>query len=165
MTDQDAQLSDASPEDRRTRIRAATLYRIHEASRLISTYFDQAVAEHGITRAQWTAIMHVSQNPGSTQSELAQHMQMGRAAAGKMLDRLEQKNWIERRADERDNRLRRVYPHKDVDQLFSFMPAAAQRLYDDFYRGMPDSQVEEFYATLMKMRENARAVLGKDAGP
>lgn len=158
MTD----LDEHSGKDRRLVIRAEAMYRIHEISRLISTYFDAAVAEHDITRAQWSAIMHVSQNPGATQTELAGLMQMGRAATGKMLDRLEQKSWIERRPDERDSRLRRVYPHKDADTLFAFMPEAARHLYDDFYAGMPDNQVEDLYDLLMKMRSNARRVLGKD---
>src|SRR5690606_25695218 len=109
------------------------MYRIHEVSRLISTHFDQLVAAHGITRAQWTAVMHVSQNPGATQTQLAGVMQIGRAAAGKMFDRLEEKGWIERRLDPHDNRLRRVYPHNKIEPLHEIIPAAAIKLYDDFY--------------------------------
>lgn len=160
MTQSEA--SQARGRDRRTLIRADAMYRIHEVSRLISTYFDAAMTAHGITRAQWNAIMHVTQNPGSTQTELADLMQMGRAGIGKMLDRLEQKSWIERRPDEKDSRVRRVYPHKDADTLFAFMPEAARHLYSDFYAGMGDEEVEKLYASLMTMRENARIALGRD---
>lgn len=154
--------SQARGRDRRVRIRADAMYRIHEVSRLISTYFDNAMAAHCITRAQWNAIMHVNQNPGATQTELADLMQMGRAGIGKMLDRLEQKSWIERRPDENDSRVRRVYPHKDADTLFAFMPEAARRLYDDFYAGMGDAEVEQLHDALQTMRRNARLALGKD---
>lgn len=144
--------------------RADTMYRIHEVSRLISIYFDRLVAVQGITRAQWTAIMHVSQNPGSTQTDLANIMQLGRAAAGKMFDRLEEKGWIERRADENDNRLRRVYSAEAAEALLGFIPEAANQLYEEFYKGMSEEQIETLYAALIQMRDNGNRALGKDGG-
>lgn len=164
MADQDANTNrgnepQIAPLDRR----ADTMYRIHEVSRLISVYFDRLVAMKGITRAQWTAIMHVSQNPGSTQTELAAIMQLGRAAAGKMFDRLEEKGWIERRADENDNRLRRVYSAEATEVLLGFIPEAAGQLYDEFYKGMSEEQIEMLYSALIQMRDNGNRALGKDA--
>jgi MarR family transcriptional regulator for hemolysin len=151
---------DTFPEHRMN-VRADAMYRIHEVSRLISAYFDQLVAEHGITRAQWSAIMHVSQNPGATQSQLADIMQMGRAAAGKMFDRLEEKGWIERRSDENDNRVRRVYSRNQIDPLRAVIPAAATRLYDDFYADLSDEQIDQLHDALMVMRENGRIALDR----
>jgi MarR family transcriptional regulator for hemolysin len=152
-------------DDPRVAVRSDAMYRIHEVSRLISTYFDQSMAQHGITRAQWTAIMHISQNPGSTQTELADLMQLGRAATGKMLERLEQKNFIVRNGDETDSRLRRVYPHEDLQRLTSFIPEAAVKLYDAFYRDMDDADIDALYSGLMAMRSNALSALGKVGTP
>jgi len=142
-------------------VRADAMYRIHEVSRLISSYFDHIVAEHGITRAQWSAIMHVSQNPGATQSQLAEIMQMGRAAAGKMFDRLEEKGWIERRSDAEDNRVRRVYSRNEIDPLRTIIPAAATRLYDEFYGDLTNEQIDQLHDMLMTMRENGRNALNR----
>jgi MarR family transcriptional regulator for hemolysin len=52
--------------------------------------------------------MHIYEQEGLTQTELAELMQMGRASLGKLLERLEVKGWIERRADASDSRVRRV---------------------------------------------------------
>lgn len=148
-------------------MRADAMYRIHELSRMISNYFDQLVAEHGITRAQWTAIMHISQNPGASQSQMAETMQMGRAAAGKMFDRLEEKGWIERRNDPEDSRLRRVYARKEIAPLQDVIPEAAAELYNAFYAGLSDRQVNELHQTLMTMIDNGRSSLrnrGADGG-
>lgn len=145
--------------DHRSNVRADAMYRVHELSRLISLYFDQLVAEHGITRAQWSCVMHVSQNPGSTQTQLADIMQMGRAAAGKMLDRLEEKGWIERRPDATDNRVRRVYSRHEIAPLQDIIPAAALKLYDDFYAGLADEQIDQLHDVLMVMLANGREAL------
>lgn len=150
-----------SATDHDVTVRADTMYRIHEVSRLISAYFDHLVAEHGITRAQWSAIMHVSQNPGATQTQLAELMQMGRAAAGKMLDRLEEKNWIERRDDPQDSRLRRVYPRSTTEPLHEVIPVAAIKLYDEFFAGMSTKDVEGLLNALNAMQDNGRRALDR----
>lgn len=164
MVKQESELANPSldsPAAQRLTFQADAMYRVHELSRLISAHFDHLVAAHGITRAQWTAIMHASQNPGSTQSELAEIMQMGRAAAGKMLDRLEEKGWIERRPDASDNRVRRVFTRNEIAPLQDVIPAAAAQLYQDFYAGMTDGEVEQFHNTLVAMVGNGRAALDK----
>lgn len=141
----------------RVKIRADAMYRVHELSKQISTYFDLLVSEHGITRAQWQAIMHVSQNPGATQTQLADLMQIGRAAAGKMLDRLEEKGWIERRPDASDNRIRRVYAKTEISPLQLIVPTAALELYEAFYADMTEEQIDDFYATLNRLLASGRA--------
>lgn len=85
------------------------IYSIHELSRLISTHVDRHMSTVRVTHAQWWALMHIHEQEGLTQSELANVMQMGRASLGKLVERLETKNWIERRPDASDSRVRRVY--------------------------------------------------------
>ena len=47
------------------------LYLMHELSRLIGTYFDNAMERHNLTHSQLWALMHISENAGQSQSELA----------------------------------------------------------------------------------------------
>ena len=44
------------------------------------------MADQRLTHAQWWALMHIFQREGATQAELAEIMQMGRPAAGKLLE-------------------------------------------------------------------------------
>jgi DNA-binding MarR family transcriptional regulator len=141
--------------------RGQVMYLVHEVSRLISTYYDQAMARHNITRAQWTAMMHIYQYPGATQSELAEYMQMGRAGVGKMLERLERKNWIERRDDPKDQRIRRVYLHEQARPIQEILASEGLSLYNTFYEGMSQSQIDDLLGSLMTMRQNAINKLGK----
>lgn len=130
-------------------------YMMHELSRLISTYFDQAMVEHQLTHAQWWSMMHVSENEGVTQTELATIMQMGRASAGKLLERLEAKGWIERRADTSDSRVRRVYLTSAAPRVLDVMANEGVNLFRDFLSGIPAEEEVAMLVGLRKMKANA----------
>lgn len=135
------------------------LYTVHELSRLISIRFDQAMTAHGLTRAQWWGLMHISEHEGSTQTELADIMEMGRASAGKLLERLEKKGWIERRADPGDSRVRRVFlTQADVSGV---MAIEGVKLFSDLLGNISRDEEEALLAGLRKIRQNAERSLGK----
>jgi MarR family transcriptional regulator for hemolysin len=140
--------------------RATTMYRIHEVSRLMSTEFDKLVAEHGITRAQWAAFMHISQSPGCTQTEIAEKMQMGRAGAGKLFDKLEEKGWIHRETDSEDRRARRVWLKKDAPELLTIVPEASGSFLSRVYKDLSADDVERLAFVLDTIILN----LGRDSG-
>src|SRR5690606_36760981 len=103
--------------------------------------------------------MYVHHTPGATQTALADAMQVGRAAMGKMLDRLEGKGLIDRRADENDQRVRRVYPVSETVELTRFMPDAERALYAAFFGGMPREQMEAVNDALGVMHANGIAAV------
>src|SRR5690606_24457813 len=130
-------------------------YLMHELSRLVSVYFDRAMREHQLTHAQWWALMHICEREGLTQSELAEIMQMGRAATGKLLERLEAKRWIERRPDPADSRVRRVFLGDAVLPVFAMMFDEARRLFGTFLRDVSQAQEDELLAGLRRIKANA----------
>lgn len=135
--------------------RGELFYMVHELSRLISLYFDHAMAKHQLTRAQWWGMMHISGNEGMTQTELASIMQMGRASAGKLIERLEAKSWIERRSDATDSRVRRVYVSKDVTPVMDAMAMEGSNLFRDFLVGVSPAEETVMLQTMRKMKANA----------
>lgn len=143
---------------------AGLLYMMHELSRLISTHVDRAMAGHRLTHAQWWALMHVFQREGATQTELAEIMQMGRPAAGKLLERLEAKQWIERRPDPDDSRVRRVHLRNEVLPVFELMTVEGKRLFQDFLFGISAAEEARLVAGLRKIKANAERRLraGRD---
>ncbi len=141
---------------------AKLLYVIHELSRLISTHVDRAMMEHRLTHAQWWTLMHVYQREGATQTELAELMQMGRPAAGKLLERLEAKHWIERRPDPSDSRVRRVYLRNEVVPVFEIMTTEGKQLFRDFLVGISDAEEARLVAGLKKIKANAERQMSGD---
>lgn len=89
--------------------RRAIGFLIADVARLMRASFDRRVRQLGLTRAQWLVLVRLARRPGMTQSELAESLEVERATAGRMVDRLERKAWVERRADTADRRVNRLY--------------------------------------------------------
>ena len=147
----------AASTDASYRAHSDLLYMIHEISRMVSTHADQHLADAGITHAQWWAMMHIFEHEGVTQTELADIMQMGRASLGKLLERLEAKRWIERRADATDSRVRRVYLRHEAAAVFAHMTAEGKSLFKAFLAGISPAEEKRLLAGLRKIRGNAVA--------
>ncbi len=141
--------------DQSYRQHSELLYSMHELSRLISTHADQHMSAVGVTHAQWWALMHIFENEGLTQSKLAEVMQMGRASLGTLLERLEAKRWIERRADETDSRVRRVYLRHEVKPVFRHMTDEGKALFKAFLAGISPTEEARLLAAIRKIRQNA----------
>lgn len=82
--------------------------RISYIARMLRTRFDQRARSMGLTRAQWQTIAVIRWNEGATQREVAEKLEVGSVTAGRLIDRLEQDGWIERRADPADRRANRL---------------------------------------------------------
>ena len=86
---------------------------ISDVARLLRTAFDRRVRRLGITRAQWLVLTRLHRRPGASLSELAEMMEVEKATAGRMIDRLVANGWVERRTEASDRRVKRVYLTSD----------------------------------------------------
>ena len=82
---------------------------IHDVARLLRVAYDRRMKPLGLTRSQWWVINHLFFHPGISQTNLAKLLDIGRATLGRLLDRLEAKQWIYRQPDDKDSRIKRVY--------------------------------------------------------
>ncbi len=80
-----------------------------DVARMMRTVFDRRVRTLGLTRPQWLALVRLKRRPGCSQSELADMMEIEKAPLGRIVDRLTEKGWIERRAHAQDRRVNRIY--------------------------------------------------------
>ena len=85
-------------------------FRMSWIARMLRTRFDARARAIGLTRAQWTMIVTIRLDVGATQSELASRMEINTVTAGRIIDRLQAADWVERRPDPVDRRVNRVYP-------------------------------------------------------
>src|ERR1700727_928007 len=82
---------------------------IHDVSRLRRIVVDRALKPVGITRSQWWVLAFLSRRDGMTQSALAADLDVTKVGMGGLIERMEGSGYVERRADPRDARIRRVY--------------------------------------------------------
>lgn len=90
---------------------------ISDVARLLRTEFDRRVRRLGITRAQWLVLTRLHRRPGASHSELAEMMEVEKATAGRMIDRLVANGWVERRTQTDDRRVKRVYLTPEAERV------------------------------------------------
>jgi DNA-binding MarR family transcriptional regulator len=134
----------------------------HDVSRLMRKAFDRRVAALGLTRSQWRVLAYVYRDQGLTQSGLADVLDVGKVTLGGLVDRLEAKGWIERRPDERDRRIKRIYLKPDAGPVIQSMRAPAQELYATVMDGLSASQQECLIDMLLLLKSN---LLADDLAP
>jgi DNA-binding MarR family transcriptional regulator len=127
---------------------------LHDVARLLRTVFDRRVKSLGLTRSQWWVLTHLFRNPGATQSELADVLEVEKATLGRLLDRLEHKGWIRREADGADRRAKRVYLTEEVAPAMKSMRSAAAELRRDALAGLSAEDQSRFVDTLLAVKGN-----------
>src|SRR4051812_14225223 len=82
---------------------------LNDISRLARQEFDRRVRDLRLTRAQWLFLFHLARQPGCTQTELAEQLQMQKITVSRQAERLLAAGWIERRDHASDRRAYRLY--------------------------------------------------------
>ena len=77
---------------------------IHRVAQLIQQRIDNEIGDSGLTRLSWMAATHVEDSPGLTIGDLAGRLEVGRATAGQLVDRMVRGGWVERSPSPDDRR-------------------------------------------------------------
>ena len=127
---------------------------VHDVARLLRTVYDRRTRVLGLTRSQWWVLNHLYVNDGISQTELADVLDLEKPSLGRLLDRLEAKEWIERRADPNDRRVKRVHLTPRVAPLVRELRAIAADLRGEALEGLDEREREQFVATLLLIKGN-----------
>jgi MarR family transcriptional regulator for hemolysin len=127
---------------------------LNDVARLLRTAFDRRVKSLGLTRSQWWVLNHMFRHDGATQSELADILEIEKATLGRLLDRLEQKGWIQRQAAAGDRRAKRVFLTEEVEPALKAMRAAAADLRRDALVGLSTEDQTRFVDALLAVKAN-----------
>ena len=137
---------------------------VNDVARALRTEYDRRVRELGLTRSQWWVMNHLYRNPGLTQSELAEILEVEKPSVGRLLDRLEAKGWVERRADPNDRRAKRVCLTGEVQGLMRALRAIASELRLDAMAGLDEAERQRFVDTLLVIKANLLRINGSGNG-
>ncbi|MEQ8227049.1 MAG: MarR family transcriptional regulator [Rhodospirillales bacterium] len=124
-----------------------------EAARLQRTVFDRRVRNLGFTRTQWIALRRVGDQPGVSQSELAELMEVEKTSAGRMIDKLEEFGWLERRPDETDRRIKRVYMTDLGRRIHGEVSPIAEAMVEEELSGLSHKERETLTELLLTVKQ------------
>ena len=132
------------------------LFTLAELQRLVRAYADKQAARYGITRAQWAVLAKVERSEGLKQSELAELMEMQPITLTRLVDRLCDNGWIERRDDDTDRRVNRLYLRKAARPLLAKLAGLRSELTATALEGINPADAHRLLAQLETIKENVR---------
>lgn len=140
---------------------------LHDIARLLRKRFDQRARALGLSRSQWQVLAHLSRHEGINQSGLAEILEIENITLGRLIDRMEEAGWVERRPDRRDRRVRLLYMTEKVAPMMERMHALAEETRAEALAGLAASEREALMDQLTRVRANLseRAPGPREAGP
>ena len=132
------------------------LFTLGELQRLVRAYADRQAARFGITRAQWAVLAKVERFEGMKQTELAEQMEMQPITLTRLIDRLCDNDWIERRSDDSDRRVNRLYLRKTGRALLGKMNGLKSEITATALEGISPADAQRLLAQLETVKENVR---------
>jgi DNA-binding MarR family transcriptional regulator len=85
------------------------MFLVHDVARLLRVDADKRARAHGMTRAQWGILIWLERQPGLSQKELAEILEVEPITVARLIDRLESRGMVERRPDPKDRRIWRLH--------------------------------------------------------
>lgn len=127
---------------------------IADVARLLRTAFDRRVRGLGLTRAQWLALTRLYRRPGASQSEFADMMEVEKATAGRMIDRLEAKGWVTRRAQDGDRRVKRIHLTAEAERVHKRIWRIAEANLDHALADFSVNEAAQLHKLLARVKKN-----------
>jgi len=138
------------------------LFTVGELARLVRAYADRQAARYGITRAQWAVLAKVERFEGLKQTELAEQMEMQPITLTRLVDRLCDNGWIERRDDETDRRVNRLYLRKAARPLLAKLSGLRSEITATALDGINPADAHRLLTQLETIKENVRNAIQSD---
>ncbi|WP_010141688.1 MarR family winged helix-turn-helix transcriptional regulator [Oceanicola sp. S124] len=136
-------------------------------SRALRKCYDARARAHGLSFARMEALLVIRNQEGLSQTELAERLMIETPTLNRTLDGLVRDGFVERRPDDEDKRIRRVWltesASAEADKLTDF----SARLRGALVEGIPAGELDAAESTLDKIFANLRRLSdtgGQDNG-
>lgn len=136
---------------------------ISDAARLMRTVFDRRMRRLGLTRSQWQVLRRLNRCPGASQSELADMLEIEKASAGRLIDRLEANGWVDRRPDADDRRVNRLYLTAAAVRVNRLIQPIAEATVDEALADLTGAERERLTDLIGRVKNRLQEMNADDA--
>lgn len=134
-----------------------------DVSRLVRRRFDSRASGLGLTRAQWRVLAQLRRREGINQTALAEIMEIEPISLGRHIDRLVEKDFVERRPDPRDRRAWRLYLKPEVQPVLDRLRGMSNTTRKEALQDISQEDAEHLIDLLIKIKGNMTALYDADA--
>jgi MarR family transcriptional regulator for hemolysin len=130
---------------------------LNDVARMVRTRFDQRARAFGMTRAQWIILARLNRQPGLSQNEMAAICEVEPITVGRLIDRLEGRGLVERRADPSDRRIRRLHLLPAAKPIIDEISSYRDVLHDEIVDGLGPEARGALVDALLHIKTNLAA--------
>lgn len=127
---------------------------IADVSHLMRRVFDERARGVGLSRPQWRVLTMLRRHEGINQGGLAELVEVEPITLCRMVDRLQEADLVERRADPADRRAWRLHLTDKARALLEEMRPLAFSMFDEAMGGLDQNERAELFRMLERIRSN-----------
>ena len=127
-------------------------FELADTTRVFRKAFNLRVEQYGITGPQWRIIAYLMRCDGMMQVEIADEIELDKAAIGRTVERLEARGLVRRENCEQDGRARRVFLRPEAVELGNKIKQEAQEFYSEILTALTPEEEDQFSLVLRKIR-------------
>jgi DNA-binding MarR family transcriptional regulator len=124
---------------------------MRDVSRLYASYFERHARDLDLTLAQCKLLGHLARNQGISQARLAELSDTDPMTVVRILDRMQQDQWIERRPDPADRRAHQLYLKETAKPILSRMWKFADHCRQEAMADLKPEEREQLIDLLERM--------------
>jgi len=127
---------------------------LHETARLLTKRFDQRAKCLGLSRAQCQLLAYLVYHEGINQTGLAELLEIEPISLARLIDRMEQSGWVERRPDPNDRRAWQLFIAEKAKPVFTKMVEIGKAVRAEALDGLTTTEREQIMELLLRVRRN-----------
>ncbi|WP_353937426.1 MarR family winged helix-turn-helix transcriptional regulator [Mesorhizobium liriopis] len=127
---------------------------VHDVARLLRRSFERRISDGSLSATQGRALILVAKSEGMPQARLADLLEIEPISVSRLLDRMEDGGWVERRPDPTDRRVRSVYPTDKSRAVLHEVRSVAGDVYEEALKGLSPDERKALIHGLQVMSEN-----------
>lgn len=134
-----------------------TRRKVTKIARAVEKFTLQNMRRKGVGAAEFDVIHLVRHNPGITQTQVVQALNMDKGAAAKRVASLENKGYLIRKPNPADGRSQLLYATEAADGLRNSKAHIEEVFYTWLLEDLDREEAEQFCATLDKLYQKSKA--------
>jgi MarR family transcriptional regulator for hemolysin len=135
------------------------LFTLFELQRLLRLFADKQASRYGLNRAQWAVLAKLERTEGLKQADVAELMEMQPITLTRLIDKLCKAGLIERRGDETDRRINRLYLTKAARPLLAKLAVLRSEITRAALADLSVSDAYRLIEQLETVKDNVRNAL------
>jgi MarR family transcriptional regulator, transcriptional regulator for hemolysin len=139
------------------------LFALFETQRLLRLYAEKQARRFGLTKSQWSVLAKLERTEGLKQTEIADQLEIQPITLTRLIDKLCDLGLIERRSDDSDRRVNRLYLTDAARPLMLKLSQLRNELTDTALAGLSAADTRLLVTQLEIVKDNVREAIQTSA--